>query len=553
MDKKAGVINKSFAVMDAVDGAKRVKSAYQNSANNRFDITMGTPIKKGVNNGNNNAQIAGMNKVSCQLDSLYKQASLGSIKVKVLRKIVSADAKNTKHLKDMVSGIRNRQVNKAFSSGVKAAKVTVPATAGMIGTGVATAKGLKKIDEKVTKSEVQPDRALEYNTIGAGVTAGLALGALAKGKVIAPYHAAGKAANTALIKMPMKAVRNSKAGKIVADTLKNSANAMNSANKQVMMRNRKAANTLARQAQQKEQEIVGIGKDLYNMMNNNRNAINESQALDIVLKKRKSNFIANSVARGIPTAEAEKAWNAELNRITPLADQAIKNLKNSTKKASESLDVLEKVAGAKSDYFKMVFKDHFIKEGLKSIPYYAAPAALSMALSTDLRHGMKKIDKEDDNVLKAKDATLKTAAFKIPSGSSMPKLNTPFAKEMFEKGVDGVARTVFPATVMTLTGRNITNAFEKIDSENRNRNMQEGMANRIIIQINGDDTKRKIKRDVSKQLDSVLSKQASDTPEKQILQNIKKEIEEHTGKNVSVDAGKIKIGLGVKKQFRMKQ
>lgn len=539
MNKEAGIINKAFATMDVVDGSKRVKDTYKKSITNKFDSTMGNVSNcSGPDNmGSLNAAISNPNKLASeQLDILYKQAmpSISSLKNGLHRGFVKSkyigrkiDKQNSRHISNMMSGIKNGKVNQTLKEGLKAGAITIPAAAGMVGSGIATSKGLSKIDEKVTKKEIQPDRKLEYNVIGAGVTTGLVLSAINKKKLLAPYALAGRAANDGLIKMPVKALKNSKAGKVVAETLKNSASAMNKANNQIIQTKNNA-----------EQNVVKVGKDLLNIINNNKSKnLDNQQAASILIKRRKNDFFATQKAKGVPLTNANKLWEEQESLLNNHVKKALANIEKQS--ATHILSDMEKLAG-KTDYLKDVFKNHFLKEGVKSIPYYGAPAVLSMGLSTDLRHGLKKIDHVDEK--KNDINNEKTASnIKLPSKE--------FSKEMFEKGVDGLARTVFPATAMAVTGRNITNAFEKID--NSNRNMQEDMANKIIIQVNGGDSKRKIKRNVNKELDNSLFKKAEENINKTIIDNIRSNISSITKEKHSDSDIKKKIFLGKKKQFRM--
>ena len=60
-----------------------------------------------------------------------------------------------------------------------------------------------------------------------------------------------------------------------------------------------------------------------------------------------------------------------------------------------------------------------------------------------------------------------------------------FKEELPRRGVQGLSRSLFPTAVVALTGRNITNAMEKVnDNNNNNNNLPpvESGKTRIIIQ-----------------------------------------------------------------------
>jgi len=460
MYKQAG-LNAIFGTMDAIDGAKKTKTTYNNSEN-KYDAMMGTTVSKNIThkNGLNNAMISGPGVTASEtLDLLCKQAGMkipsgndvrrivhnfsydakkGINKVK--SKVDDLDTKNTEHLKNMVQNAKNKNVKETLKEGARAGKVTIPALLGMMGAGVATTKTMKRFDK-----ERSPEKDLEYNTIGTGISAGLILNALSHKKVLKPAGVMASIAGDKMMKYPLRVVKNnSKAGKVVVD----------------------------------------------------------------------------------------------------VAAQVNKGLKRKKKASDELLD-LEKLASFDAEYGKKLLNEHFLQKGKESIPYYVAPAALSFALGRNLRRGFEKEPKK-------KDDPEKVAGFKMsPKVEGEVKMN-------LEKGVEGLGRTIFPAALMAATGRDITNSFGRLeDSRSNKSNMQNSMANGIVIQVSGDGTKRKIKRDISKQLDTALSKQADTRTNGfdigDVADNADKDINHMLGDSSRIKTNKISIGNGVKKNFRMQK
>ena len=450
MNKKAG-IDTVFSVMDAVDGVKKVKNTYNNSTN-KYDSLMGTTISKNISqkNGLNNAAISGK-LASEELDFLCKQAGIKipnrsdmariannvmfdakkGIK-NVSNKIENIDKNNTEHLKNMMAGIKGKDIKGALKEGLKASKVTLPAGLGMLGAGALTTKTMKDLDK-----DRNPEKDLEYNTIGTGVSAALLLNAMHNKRMLKPASVMANVVGDKMMKYPLRVIKkNSKAGKIVVD-------------------------------------------------------------------------VAGQV-----------------------------NKKIRSKKASDELNDLEKLAKIDAEFGKKLFKEHFLERGKESIPYYAAPAALSFMLGRNLRRGFEKEPKK-------KDDSEKIAQFS-PKFKITPKMEDGI-KMNLEKGAEGLGRTIFPAAVMAVTGRDITNSFGKLKDNDNMSTRQNDMANKIVIQINGDDTKRKIKKDVSRQLDSALSKQAG------VLNNVSESIPSNIAEINKIKIKKPIIGNGIKKSFRMQK
>jgi hypothetical protein len=160
-------------------------------------------------------------------------------------------------------------------------------------------------------------------------------------------------------------------------------------------------------------------------------------------------------------------------------------------KTAEIIDDLyfEKIAGSDEilkgkAFAKKLVKEDFFKEGLKAIPYVAGPAAASYVIGRDLRHGGGKIrDTYNGNNIVIDVPLNKANSFSPTEKIAMTKEWEKFIKnDLPSKGVQGLARALFPATIVAGTGRNITNAMEDIrNKENNLPPLEEGKA-RVIIQ-----------------------------------------------------------------------
>jgi hypothetical protein len=156
------------------------------------------------------------------------------------------------------------------------------------------------------------------------------------------------------------------------------------------------------------------------------------------------------------------------------------------KRASEEIDDIffNKTAGFKiPQKAKDIFVRDFIQEGIAAVPYMAAPATTSYMIGRDIRHGGAKIKNTyDDKIV----IDVPTEKLKLNEKTASYEKSIPwgefFKEELPRRGVQGLSRSLFPTAVVALTGRNITNAMEKVNDNNNNLPPVESGKTRIIIQ-----------------------------------------------------------------------
>lgn len=578
MKKQAGVINNAFIAMDAVDGAKKVGKAYKQT-NTTYSDPLGTTIKKtSPKMGAANAEIANPKLASEAIDELCKVAIAKTPLKKAIihaklgkrnlgRGLDRIDAANTQHIKNAINAVKNKQLVRGVSEAGKASLVTVPAVAGMIAAG----KGTEKMLEKFDKNSKQPENELERKVIGAGVTGALLLNAATGKRVIKPGVTALNIAGTKSVKYPMNAVRKTRAGKVVGDFVKQVGNQGSKAAKAVDNANAQKMMSVARA---KTRDMDFLKGKLYDLQNG-KQKLDPSAAFNALLSSEQRKVLKDGALKGMDTSQVANNWNKRKQYLSQLFDEYI-----NSKNASSEIDDLEKLAGKKTEFAKHLAVDHFLKEGLKSIPYYTAPAALGFMLNRDIKNGLKKFSEKESPKEQLKEDLKSITSGGVEKVAGIPfidkqKIMNAVSKEnikrlttkeslkkggiiALEKGADGLGRTIFPATVTAITGRNIMNSFKKLE-DSHGVTPQEDMANRIIIQINGEPTKRKLKSQVSKEIDKKYSinKQASfDIGD--VLKEIHKEREnadlkrEKESKGASkLTSKKVHVGNGVKKTFRM--
>ncbi|MEG0728212.1 MAG: hypothetical protein RR420_01180 [Anaerovoracaceae bacterium] len=165
-------------------------------------------------------------------------------------------------------------------------------------------------------------------------------------------------------------------------------------------------------------------------------------------------------------------------------------VKNSIRKESSHSFLEEgilKQASAK-DTAKKLIVDDFLKEGVKAVPYFAAPAALSAIVGKDIRRGGADI-RHDYNQVTTVDVPLnrkternikkltKTAGLNI----NKAKMKEFWVDEMASRSAQGLGRAVIPTAIVSATGYNIMNAMENVKDNPNNKPIQQGQA-RITIE-----------------------------------------------------------------------
>lgn len=507
MNKQAKLLTSAFIAMDAVDGAKKVGKAYKQT-NNTYSDALGTTVNKSSKKmGGANAEIANPKLASETIDDMCKVAVS---KTPIKKAIIGAKwgKRNLERGIEKIDAANTQHIrnaidavkNKQLVRGVSEAGKASLVTLPAVAGMAAAGKGAERVMKKFDKYPDNPENELERKVVGAGVTGALLLNAVANKRALKPATTALEIAGTKAAKYPLNIVRKSKAGNVIGQFAKQ------------------------------------VGKQ-------------GSKAVKDVEK----------------ASRYSKVW----------------------KKASAEIDELEKIAGKKMDFAKDLAVNHFLKEGLKSIPYYTAPAALGFMLNRDIKNGLKKFDERNSPKEQLKEDLKDFATSKNKDVEKVAKLIN-FDKQKvinalskdnirrlttkdnlrkagvvaLERGADGLGRTMFPATVTAITGRNIMNSFKKLE-DGAGSTPQEDMANKIIIQINGAPSKRNLKREVSKEIDKKYSmdKKASQDESLDvgdILKDINDQIlsdalkKDKDARNVSkMPVKKIHIGQGVKKTFRM--
>lgn len=122
-------------------------------------------------------------------------------------------------------------------------------------------------------------------------------------------------------------------------------------------------------------------------------------------------------------------------------------------------------------------------------------------------------------------------------------------KSTVEKAAEGLGRTIFPAAVSAITGRNLMNSLKSIEEE-RQQSIQEDMANKIVINVN-QGSKKSIKRQVSKQIDELINSDNLKTAEDNSLIETLRDGTELMENKKKIQGKKVHIGNGMKKQFKM--
>lgn len=533
MEEKVAIgLGTAMNALTVVDGAKQMNRSYRDT-NNKYDNILGTSINK-----NTPSIMGASNKIIAQktaseiLDELYKEAGLMNSIKKNTGKIVNTigkginklDVANTKNIKMTKESFKNKDIKNTLINAGKTAITSAPAVGAMGASGVGTTKFLQATDgfSKNKDNESKDARDTEYKMLGAGVTAAM-LGSAIAGKN--PYKAVGKAFKTA------KGVTGKQSKKIIMDKIPGS--------KEFVREAKRVKNHM----DMANREIPNLAKRMYRDFEKGTKhpKFNANKFKDKYVNDLKSDFIRDKVNSGLTRSQVEELWSKNESAIREKVDKAFEMLSNFNKKASDELNYLfEKHAGSKKDFAKKVIVENFFKKGLESIPYYLASSSLGYAMGRDMRRGLKK-DKDinnDNQNNKIASYSMKNNKIKIKNAG----------KVAVEKAAEGLGRTLFPAAVTAITGRNIMDSLKKID-EPRKNTTQEDLANSIIININNTNNKRSIKRQVSKQLDEALSKSASENLDDIIM--ILRDKNELNKDKEKIQGNRIHVGNGIRKQFQM--
>lgn len=540
---KAGtMLNVGFAGLDIKDNLSKVPGIYHSS--NPYDDRMNTTITLPKRSEEEKIAIQ-------EIDDIVKSAGLvpkklGSLATNIGQKINKIDENNSKNIAKAIYDAKHKRYGKSLKNAGKAAVVTIPAVAGMVGAGVGTTKLLNAANKK---SDM--DSKAEHAVLGAGVTGALALNALAHKRVLMPSKNVANVIGDNAIKYPAKAIKKgSKAGKVIIDTLKKVSKEgkkiVKEQEKEMKEQAEKALNE-KRLADQKRRmhdfDLDNMVKNIENSMSKNKIKKPDSRTFAQQMKYMENKYYKDNRGKLLTDEEIRKAWKEKQKpEVESIVREAVKKIGN--KKAFDSNELIEKIAKAsmptKKNLAKDIFVDHFLKKGLESIPYYGAPAAVSYMISRDMKNGFKKMDKNDPE---------KTASFKDVLKKNVLKENTKKALiRGAEVGADGLGRTIIPGALMVATGRNITNGFKPIDTGKDAINSKEQFAKSIVINITGKPTKKNISDEISKHMDEI--KKTAETDMSLDIGDILKDVRKIKGEKM-VKNKKVHIGNGIKKQFRL--
>lgn len=578
MKEKKAFVGAMFGAMEAADGIKNTGKAYKDTRN-KYDDLMGTRLVKATNKmGLQNASLAGSNSrditnniinsnainsigvsnnkktASEKIDYLYKEAGIRDRVVAMGPKIKNAiptakrmidnfDARNTAHLVAAKDAFKNKEVLRGINHSVKAAPGTALGAGMIVGSGVGTTKLLKKLDNS---NDARND--VEYNTIGGAITAGMALNALSKKRMLAPASTALGMLAAHATKVPGNVVKKTPVGQ-----------AFNMAGQ--------GLKATAAQTNKINSDINFIGSNIDKLLDSGKTF---SEAKDLIVDRQLNNLKTQhwQLSKTDPQKLQEllEARKGELEH----AFGVVADLVN--KKASEKLDDLYKVAGTKTDYLNHVIKNRFFKPGFESLPYYAGTAMIGLAV--DKKNQKRQKDIELYNAYQKAIKDKKQSNTEAPVPEKVASAQTVFLKnpkidglirQSLESAVEGVGRMAVPLAASTLIGRDFTNSFRKV-----RRNKLDGENNlapdEASIQLS-----RRDRREMLKQIGNVdTTKAASEDEqeeEEQEQQPKEKGTSEDSAQNVldtvrDIEKGvigarevlqgdRVHIGNGVKKQFRL--
>lgn len=535
MEEKKAFVNAVFNTMEAVDGAKKTTQAYKDNTN-KYDDLMGTKLVKTPKTmGGQNAVVSKNNIIppnklpktaSEELSYIYKEAKFDKNTLNNVKTVIeNFDTKNTQHIKNTVDAVKNKQLMNALHHGAKA----IPGTAlgaGMIaGSGIGAAKLLKKLD-----GTDNPQNNVEYNTIGGAISAGMALSAIGNKRMLLPASRAAGLVGSQISKIPMNTIKKTKVGAAVDVFGKN-------------------IKDIAAQTNKANNDYNFLGSNIEKIMSTGKSFEEASKA---VLDQQINNLKTQNWKLGKTDPEKLKTILEDRTKEINNSFAAIKDLLN--KKASDELDGLYKIAGARTQYLQDVVKHKFFKSGLESLPYYAGTAILGHAIDSNIKRRVKDVElyKAKQKYLQAIQEQGLESKEKTASEEAIffknPKINHVFKKSL-ESAVEGVGRMTIPLAASTLIGRDITKSLRKMD---RNNILGDGVTtDESSIQLS-----RKERAEIENMIknDPAQSKVAEEMPSDSgvVAQKIIRDVEKDILKgDTKLSGEEIHIGNGVKKQFRM--
>lgn len=353
-EKKAFGLNTALNAMTAVDGVKQMGKSYKD-VNNKYDNILNTNVDKSAKSmGASNSLIS--RSASEEIDEIFKEAGIKSGASKIMgsvskgvknvgKKIIELDENNAKNISDTVKNFKSGKKLEGFKSLGKSTLYTAPAIGAAGAAGYGAAKGLKKIDDKFGNDRNRKEQKnVEFNALGTALTATLIASGLANKGAVKPVGKAFSSAKESLIKYPI-------------NKMKNKTPAVKEAFKQVKKVDKVFKTEAAKTTRNIQSEITGHAKRMFRDFDEGSKTVAEIK--ENYLKVLKKDFRKNKAAEGLSDIEIDDLWDKVSAKSEESIDKAIDILSNRSKKASTEIDLIEKLAGQKTNYAKKVFKENF--------------------------------------------------------------------------------------------------------------------------------------------------------------------------------------------------
>jgi hypothetical protein len=144
-----------------------------------------------------------------------------------------------------------------------------------------------------------------------------------------------------------------------------------------------------------------------------------------------------------------------------------------------------KFTGYNKDFAKTILHEDIVQNGIKSLPYYAAPLAVGLVINRDIRGTGKKIrDKKGKNINDQVVIEVPLSELNEKKAGYIPYKDF-FKYEIPRAAVRSVTWALPATAIAVATGRNIKGTGEKISKDDKMKPVEKGKA-RIIIETNPD-------------------------------------------------------------------
>lgn len=186
--------------------------------------------------------------------------------------------------------------------------------------------------------------------------------------------------------------------------------------------------------------------------------------------------------------------------------EVLRSVKNMSRKkvASDYIYEIEKTAAIKKvnlkknfiNDAKLMIRQDFVRPGIEAVPYFAAPAALSYLVGKDINNNLSPVRGKDVSNKIVIDVPLEKKAsisnkFKKAKVSGYAARKPDVQRTWKEwstqnlpsQALRGLGRSIFPASVIALVGRDIKRDMARVDMISNITPIPEGHA-RIVIETN---------------------------------------------------------------------